>query len=171
MMTWETKNSLYHIHSDPHNNNKAFKTNRSIKYFPLEMNDDLMTLVHDEIIITRSCKKRAIMPATKSVWCWSCINAYKTEDSQRLVKEVVNTLCIQQLNLGKVFNCNWWLCWVEMVHPMNTFKYKLGTIIYWICSTAQSQYQYHQSSLFIWSVFDLVARDLNFCMCTVVCVE
>ena len=43
-------------------NDKAFKTNRSINYLHLEMTDDLMTLVHDEIIITRSCKKRAIMP-------------------------------------------------------------------------------------------------------------
>ena len=58
------------------------------------------------------------------------------------------TLCVSN---SQIFNCNWWLCWVEMVHPMNTFKYTRelpslcssdqsypGIIYSWFCCTSSA---------------------------------
>ena len=114
---------------------------------------------HLQCLVTISGRKSSSL---LKLYKWIYVQNWRQQGTSKKQKYLV----YPTVKSWKVFNCNWWLCWVEMVHPMNTFKYKLGTIIYWICSTAQSQYQYHQSSLFIWSVFDLVARDLNFCMCT-----
>ena len=84
---------------------------------------------HLQCLVTISGRKSSSL---LKLYKWIYVQNWRQQGTSKKQKYLV----YPTVKSWKVFNCNWWLCWVEMVHPMNTFKYKFG-------NHTQTAYMFH----------------------------
>lgn len=96
---------------------------------------------HLQCLVTISGRKSSSL---LKLYKWIYVQNWRQQGTSKKQKYLV----YPTVKSWKVFNCNWWLCWVEMVHPMNTFKYES---VNWSACVSQTHLIFLKHNLqFIW---------------------